>query len=159
MYLLRNQQAELPKCLCAARLGDKQKWKPSSWNRTFFLSSEFLVFGRRFWLAVAGTHMLSDARNLCLQSRRMKKTLSSPLPSCLLHPFYNHLTRTAWDSWHRFWNYGITISKRALRLWIINTSLGNQSQSELWNLYKIVLFFPVILAFLLGFFPFHQTTA
>lgn len=140
-------------------LGDKQKWKRSSHCRTFFLSSEFLVFGRQFWRAVAGTHKLRDASNSCLQSRRIKQTLSSPLPSCLLHSFYNHLTRTAWDSWHSFWNYSINISKHALRLWIINTSLGNQSQNELWSLKKIILFFPVILAVLPGFFPFHWTTA
>lgn len=120
-------------------------------------SSEFLVFGRQFWLAVAGIHMLIDDRNLCLQSRRSKKTLSSPLPSCL-HSFYNLLTCTAWDSWHGFWNYSINISKHALRLWIINTSLGNRSQNELWSMKKIILFFPEIPAFLLGFLPFLWTT-
>lgn len=36
--------------------------------------------------------------------------------------------------------------------WIINTSLGNQSQNELWSMKKI-LFFLAILAFLQGFFP------
>lgn len=42
---------------------------------------------------MAGVHKLIDDRDLCLQSRRIKKTLSSPLPFGLLHCFYNHLTR------------------------------------------------------------------
>lgn len=81
----------------------------------FSWSSEFLVFGRQFRLAVVGIHMLIGVRIFCWQNRRIKDTfLSSSLlssPSLLQSSYMHRLRQSVCVG-----NYSVTISKHILRL-------------------------------------------